>query len=71
MNSLVDTLKPHFNTILIPFGPKLFALMSLLVATLHDDVGVWRVSSGTLEAPVSRKPSGHIISVSVVFTKKN
>lgn len=70
MNSLVDTLKPHFNTILIPFGPKLFALVSLLVATLHDDVGVWRVSSGTLEAPVSRQSSGHIISVSVIFSTK-
>ena len=67
MNYLVDTLKPHFNTILIPFGPKLFALAALLVATLHDDIGVWRVSSGTLESPVSRKPSGHVISVAVVF----
>jgi hypothetical protein len=67
MNSLVHTLKPHFNAVLIPFGPKLFALVALLVATMHDDVGVWRVSSGSLEAPVSRKPSGHIVSVAVIF----
>jgi len=67
MNSLVDTLKPHFNPILIPFGPKVFALVALLVATLHDDVGVWRVSSGSLEAPVSREPSGHVVSFSVTF----
>ena len=71
MNSLVDTLKPHFNAVLIPFGPKLFALVTLLVASLHDDVGVWRVSSGSLETPVSRKPSGHIVSVSVIFRAKN
>jgi hypothetical protein len=71
MNSLVDTLKPHFNVILIPFGPKLFALVALLVATLHEDVGVWRVSSGSLELPVSRKPSGHTISVSVNFRDEN
>lgn len=67
MNSLVDTLKPHFNAILIPFGPKLFALIALLVASLHDEVGVWRVSSGSLEAAVSRKPSGHIVSISTTF----
>ncbi|MEX3998745.1 hypothetical protein AB4Y38_07590 [Paraburkholderia sp. EG285A] len=67
MNSLVDMLKPHFNTVLIPFGPKLFALVALLVASLNDDVGVWRVSSGGMEAPVNRKPSGHIVSVSVIL----
>lgn len=70
MNSLVDKLKTHFNAVLIPFGPKLFALVALLVATLHDDVGVWRVSSGSLEMPVNRKPSGHIVSVSVLLGTK-
>lgn len=67
MNSLVSTLKPHFNTVLIPFGPKIFALVSLLVASLHDDIGVWRVSSGLLEMPVSRQASGHAISFSATF----
>ncbi|MCC4115350.1 hypothetical protein LLG90_08325 [Aromatoleum toluclasticum] len=70
MNSLVDMLKPHFNAVLIPFGPKLFALVTLLVASSHDDVGVWRVSSGSLETPVNRKPSGHIVSVSVILRVK-
>lgn len=71
INSLVDMLKPHFNAVLIPFGPKLFALMTLLVASLHEDVGVWRVSSGALEEPVNRRPSGHIISVTAHFRDKN
>ncbi|MEM5345800.1 hypothetical protein [Paraburkholderia azotifigens] len=71
INSLVDMLKPHFNAVLIPFGPKLFALVSFLVATVHDDVGVWRVSSGALEEPVNRKPSGHVVSVSVNFRTMN
>lgn len=70
MNSLVETLKPHFNAVLIPFGPKLFALVALLAASLHDDVGVWRVSSGLLESPVRRQASGHIVSFSVVFRRK-
>lgn len=67
MNSLVDMLKGHFNPVLIPFGPKLFALVALLVASIHDDVGVWRVSSGVLERPVNREPSGHFISMHVGF----
>ncbi|MGN8112116.1 hypothetical protein ACTJLB_29395 [Paraburkholderia sp. 22098] len=67
MNSLVDMLRGHFNPVLIPFGPKLFALVSLLVATVHDDVGVWRVSSGNLEKPVNRESSGHFISMHVGF----
>jgi hypothetical protein len=69
MNSLVDMLKGHFNPVLIPFGPKLFALVSLLVATVHDDVGVWRVSSGAFERPVNRQPSGHFISMRVDFKR--
>ncbi|WP_454872476.1 hypothetical protein [Paraburkholderia xenovorans] len=69
INSLVDMLKPYFNTVLIPFGPKLFALVTLLVASANDDVGVWRVSSGSLEEPVNRRPSGHTVSVSVTFSQ--
>ncbi|GJH14439.1 hypothetical protein CBA19CS11_36395 [Caballeronia novacaledonica] len=71
INSLVDMLKPHFNAVLIPFGPKIFALLTLLVATVHDDVGVWRVSSGSLEEPVNRRASGHVVSVSVIFRIKD
>ncbi|WP_241300272.1 hypothetical protein [Burkholderia stabilis] len=69
INSLVDMLKPHFNAVLIPFGPKLFALVTLLVASANDDVGVWRVSSGSLEEPVNRKPSGHTVSMMVRFSQ--
>jgi len=69
MNSLVDMLKTNFNPVLIPFGPKLFALVTLLVACVHDDVGVWRVSSGSLEMPVDRRPSGHSVSLSVLFSR--
>lgn len=69
LNSLVDMLKTNFNPVLIPFGPKLFALVTLLVACVHDDVGVWRVSSGSLELPVDRQPSGHTVSLSVLFSR--
>jgi hypothetical protein len=57
LNALVDLLKQMYNPIVIPFGPKIFALTALLVASLHEDIGVWRVSSGLLEEPVDRAPS--------------
>jgi hypothetical protein len=67
INSLIDLLKGSYNPLLIPFGPKLFALVSLLVACVHEEAGVWRVSSGTLEEPVDRKPSQHVIGLNVAF----
>jgi hypothetical protein len=57
LNALVDSLKHIYNPILIPFGPKLFALVGLLVASMHEEIGVWRVSSGALQVPVDRTPS--------------
>lgn len=67
LNSLVQSLKSQFNVVLIPFGPKIFALLTLLVATLNEDVGVWRVSSGLLETPVCRAASEHVVSFDVIF----
>jgi hypothetical protein len=67
LNSLVDVLKGSFNPILIPFGPKVFALVALLVACVHDDIGVWRVSSGLLETPVNRQASEHVVLLRVTF----
>jgi hypothetical protein len=57
LNSLTDSLKQIYNPLLIPFGPKIFALATLLVACMQEEVGVWRVSSGVLEPPQDRHPS--------------
>lgn len=54
------------NVVLLPFGPKLFALCCLLVATLHP-VAVWRVSAQQAEPAVNRRASGHIYGVRVTF----
>lgn len=32
--------------VVVPFGPKIFALQSMLVALHHRDISVWRVSGG-------------------------
>ncbi len=69
LNALVDLLKQIYNPILIPFGPKIFALVALLVGCMHQEVGVWRVSSGVLEPAVDRTPSVHTTVLKTVFSK--
>jgi hypothetical protein len=67
LESLVDRLAEEANVILLPFGPKLFALCSLLVAWLHSDVAVWRVSAGKGEMPQDRRASGYVYGLRVEF----
>jgi hypothetical protein len=52
LESLVAGLSSRANCILLPFGPKLFALSSLLVACVHRETAVWRVSGA--EQPTDR-----------------
>lgn len=64
LESLVAGLRSRANCIFLPFGPKLFALSSLLVACVHRDTAVWRVSGA--EQPSDR--IGHsAYCLSVVF----
>ena len=53
--------------VLLPFGPKICALCSLLVATLHRDASVWRITSGQEGDPSDRKAAGPIIVLQSVF----
>jgi hypothetical protein len=43
--------------IIVPLGPKPFALVSLVVARSLEGVEVWRVSGGSYEDAVDRAPS--------------
>jgi hypothetical protein len=69
LNTLVVLLKHKFNPILIPFGPKIFALTALLVACEQDDVGVWRVSAGIREPAADRVASQHVSALHVLFSR--
>jgi hypothetical protein len=44
LESLIAGVGRRSNCILLPFGPKIFALCALLVACLHPHTAVWRVS---------------------------
>jgi hypothetical protein len=54
--------------VLIPLGPKIFAISSLLVACMHrSKLAVWRVSSGQFEEPRDRIPDGRIVGLRASF----
>lgn len=55
------------NLIILPFGPKVFALVALVTACAHTDVAVWRVSSGQVGPAVDRLPNGSFYGLQVTF----
>lgn len=69
LNQLVASAKYDFRIILVPFGPKIFALCASIVALQHyPELGLWRVSAGPNLSPVDRKPTGEIYKLFVTFT---
>jgi hypothetical protein len=61
---LIDSMRP----IIIPFGPKIFSLLSFLVAVIHSpNVTVWRVSGEQVGIPEDRVASGNVISLRALF----
>ena len=67
LESLVYGALQQYNPVILPFGPKVFALASLLVACIHPEVAVWRVSGGMREEASDRSANGHVGGLSVAF----
>lgn len=67
LESLVRGLTQTVNIVVLPFGPKLFALSSILVADLYRSVALWRVSAEGSRAMTDRVASGRILGLSVSF----
>jgi hypothetical protein len=65
LQSLTSGLVEDYNAVLLPFGPKIFALCCLLVAVSDDRLPVWRVSSLENEEPMDRAPSPHVFGLEV------
>jgi hypothetical protein len=70
LESLVYGISRTKNPVLIPFGPKIFSLCSMLVGLLHIGAPVWRVSAEGQEPPVNRKASGFVYGLEVNFAGK-
>lgn len=68
LESLVFGLKRMTRPVLVPFGPKIFAAMCLLVALSHQpETAVWRVSGGQSEQPVDRMAIGPVHHISALL----
>lgn len=63
IRSLVEGLIKNGRIVFLPFGPKLFNAICLIITHLYDgDIAVWRVSAGEDEKPIDHKANGDIIS---------
>lgn len=71
IESTVDGIRRTCNPILLPFGPKLFFVNSLLVALVHPECSVWRVSAGESESAVDRRPSGQVVSFAATLVNSS
>lgn len=68
LDALVSRLEDDFRIIILPFGPKLFALCSMLIAIRdYPKVGVWRVSSSEPELRRDHQPSETTVGLRVIF----
>lgn len=68
LRALIAGIRLDHRVVLIPSGPKITALVSLMVAmTLHPDISVWRISSGPLEPIFHRRPTGNVVALNVSF----
>lgn len=66
LEDVVHALLPHHRLALVPLGPKLFALLCMLVALEYrDDLSIWRVSAGRAGLPQERVAMGPIVSFQV------
>lgn len=72
LNQLVLATKSEYRIIIVPFGPKIFSLASVLVALVnYPEIGVWRVSGGVNLDPVDRIPNGVVSGLSVEFSGRD
>lgn len=66
---LVDSLRRDYRCILMPLGPKVFALSCIIVGCIYRDVSVWRASAGVHCSPVDRAASGITSSFKIAYSK--
>jgi len=57
--STISRIVPEMNPVLLPFGPKIFFALSLLVASVYREAGVWHVTGDSELPDVPHAPSTH------------
>ncbi|MGJ7902131.1 hypothetical protein [Lysobacter sp. 1R34A] len=65
LGALISDQVAKANPVILPFGPKVFFAMSLLIAFVYREVGVWHATGDNGFPEIDHTPSEHIISFSV------
>jgi hypothetical protein len=72
VEGLIGLSKAEYRLIIVPFGPKIFAVASCLAALVHHPaVGFWRVSGGANLEPVDRKPLGTVLGITASLSAQS
>jgi hypothetical protein len=68
LDSYVGSALASSRVVLVPLGPKLFALVAVLVALLEGpEVAVWRVSADASAEQQARRAAGPVVGLTVRF----
>lgn len=70
LEAVVGGVMRERNAVLLPFGPKLFALCCLLVGCIHP-VAIWRVSAQGGEPAINRRSSNRVYGLRAAFTRRH
>jgi hypothetical protein len=63
LEALVSNAKKTFKPVLLPFGPRIFFFLSLLVSLTHPEASVWYVSGEADDPKTDRSASSHLIGL--------
>jgi hypothetical protein len=59
--SLVSAIAKRENPVLLPFGPKIFFALALVVAAIYPELGVWYVTGDSNSEGVDLHASDHLV----------
>lgn len=68
LDAVLRGVTASYNVVLLPGGPKIFALCCLLAHCFHHDVSVWRVSGGSTLVARDVKASGNFVRLRTHWT---
>lgn len=69
--SLVQDLATRANPLILPFGPKIFAAISLLIAVVNPSVGIWHATGDTDLPSADHEASEYFAAVKVIIKRAN
>jgi hypothetical protein len=65
--SVVSGMIGRANPVILPFGPKIFFALSLLVASIYKELGVWHVTGELMASAPDYCASAHSVAFQVEF----